>query len=234
MQLDFNTLLVTATCECGCGQPLPLAKYPSGQSRFVHGHNARGPHTRFTRACLRCGQTFTTIPSVMAKGAGRFCSRSCVEAYRVRPIEELFWAHVDKQGPVVQADLGPCWLWTAGTVNAGYGKFGSGKLAHRVAYELVYGTIPSGLFVLHHCDVRTCVNPTHLFVGNHRDNMADMRAKGRAARNLTGAKLTANEVAEIRRLAAQGVERWTLMRSYNVSVSTISVIVNRKTWKHVD
>lgn len=53
------------------------------------------------------------------------------------------------------------------------------ELAHRVAWRNAYGSIPDGAFICHRCDVRLCVNPAHLFDGNHRDNMMDMRSKGR-------------------------------------------------------
>jgi hypothetical protein len=76
-----------------------------------------------------------------------------------------------------------CWLWTASLRPNGYGMFGiaagSVQSAHRVAWELVNGPIPDGLHVLHRCDVRACVNPSHLFLGTRFDNMQDMIAKGR-------------------------------------------------------
>ncbi len=90
-----------------------------------------------------------------------------------------FWSKVDRSG-------GPdaCWLWTTSTFGSGYGQF---KLeprnlrAHRVAWEITHGCVPDGLFVLHRCDNRRCVNPAHLWLGTHKDNMADMQRKGRAA-----------------------------------------------------
>lgn len=93
----------------------------------------------------------------------------------MRPsLPERFWSKVQKTDG--------CWLWQGATTGAGYGGFNiKGDLigAHRVAYELTFGPIPDGLLVCHTCDVRHCVNPAHLFLGTHTDNMQDCKTKGR-------------------------------------------------------
>lgn len=83
----------------------------------------------------------------------------------------LFWAKVQKS-----ADS--CWLWQASLDSKGYGQFGfveDGKRinlrAHRVAYELVRGAIPPGLSLHHNCEVKSCVNPDHLLICTHQQNM---------------------------------------------------------------
>lgn len=93
-------------------------------------------------------------------------------------LEEQFWAKVDKDGPVHPTLNTCCWLWTGARSTNGYGTFGTGY-AHRASYELAYGGITNGLWVLHRCDNRPCVNPAHLFLGTHQDNMRDMKEKGR-------------------------------------------------------
>lgn len=88
-----------------------------------------------------------------------------------------FWSKVDTSGE--------CWLWTASCGGHGYGQCWMGQrvvLAHRVAYILTCGPIPPELSALHRCDVKRCVNPTHLWLGTAAENAADCRQKGRTAR----------------------------------------------------
>jgi hypothetical protein len=78
-----------------------------------------------------------------------------------------------------------CLLWTGYVQPNGYAKTsyqGRPEWAHRAAWQKANGPIPEGMWVLHRCDVPLCINPDHLFLGTHRDNMADMRAKGRSAK----------------------------------------------------
>jgi hypothetical protein len=94
-------------------------------------------------------------------------------------------------------------------------------------YEIHYGTIPAGFSVLHRCDTRCCVNPAHLFVGTHDDNMADMVRKGR----VYCAKLTPAQVLEIRsRLALGGQSQEHIGKEYGVSQSSISAVLTGATW----
>jgi hypothetical protein len=81
-----------------------------------------------------------------------------------------------------EEDENGCLIWLAGRGSHGYGHFrlnGKSEEAHRIAWALHNGPIPNGLWCLHRCDVRECVNVQHLFLGTRQDNIDDMIAKGR-------------------------------------------------------
>lgn len=101
-------------------------------------------------------------------------------------IVDRFNNKIDRNGP------NGCHIWVASTNKNGYGVLrthdGYTLLAHRFAWELVHGEIPAGMLVLHRCDNRQCVNPDHLYLGTHKDNMRDMVARKRQATGLRNAR----------------------------------------------
>lgn len=131
-----------------------------------------------------------------------------------------------------------CWEFTGCKNDGGYGYIGiKGKnaYAHRVAYELAFGPIPPGKFVLHKCDNPSCVRPDHLFLGTQLENRQDCVRKGRTARgeSVNTSKLSEDDVREIRRRAGDGESFRQLGLAYSVTHSTIARIAQRKSWTHI-
>lgn len=148
----------------------------------------------------------------------------------VRLTVEAFWEHAEPE------PNSGCLLWLHATDRRGYGRvsFSGRKVrAHRLAWELTNGAVPDGKFVLHKCDVPTCIRPAHLFLGNHDENMADMQAKGRGAlgHKNGAARLTATAVAEIRKLVGAGSMQKDVAKMFAVSKSTISLICLGRIWR---
>lgn len=123
------------------------------------------------RQCHRlgCGKAFTLHAG---RDLNRYCSQACKYATRVIDPAMRFWEKVDQHGaiPEHRPELGPGWLWVAGTDGRGYGFFNAGSTraerrpmkAHRFAYTACVGPIPGGLVLDHLCRVKACVRPGHL------------------------------------------------------------------------
>jgi hypothetical protein len=139
----------------------------------------------------------------------------------VGTIAERFWRHVEKGDG--------CWLWTGARDRDGYGRLFANRRdqrVHRVSYELHHGAIAAGLCVLHYCDTPLCVNPAHLRLGTHRDNMIDRAQRGHAG------KLTAEQVLTIRSLKGQQMAG-VLAERFNVTTSAIYHIWTGTNWQHL-
>ena len=139
-----------------------------------------------------------------------------------------------------------CWLWMGAPCgrkkNQQYGLFrihGIQLRAHRVAWMLYRGPIPDGLEVLHHCDVQACVNPAHLFLGTNLDNVADRVKKGRSGNEPRPgekhplARLCDSDVRQIRVRFSRGETGRALAKEFHIAPASLSLIVNRKRWRHV-
>lgn len=150
---------------------------------------------------------------------------------------------------VIPIPFSGCWIFMGAINNFGYGIVGAGTRgqpndrAHRIVYRHYKGEIPSGMFVCHTCDIPSCCNPDHLFIGTNQDNVDDMIRKKRNSKppqnlHLIGsahpsAKLNEDQVIEIRNLYKQGIDQKTLAEKYKVVRQTISKIINKKRFKHV-
>lgn len=179
--------------------------------------------------CRTCGKEFRYFRS---NGPAHYCSRSCADVGRRRPIEARLWERI-------QITPG-CWNWT-GPNDRGYGYLRRGNKhqprisAHRLSWELNVGPIPDGLFVCHHCDNPSCIRPDHLFLGTSADNSSDAVRKGRrpTGEQHHNARLTAEQVREIRRRFNDGATTAQLGRAFGVTRQNIRFIVTGKSWRTV-
>ena len=134
---------------------------------------------------------------------------------------------------VSKEETNGCWVWTGSCNQKGYGLISvAGRLtkAHRAAYQCYVGEIPTGLFVCHTCDNRKCINPSHLFVGTHRDNMRDMVKKGRSKfdEKHSMARLKNYQRQEIIELRREGKSAREIARMYGVHNSTVLRICKKE------
>lgn len=215
----------------------------------------RRPTPIVPRACAQCGAPLVRRerewPHHFMKRL--YCGRPCAARVGASSMRELAKRRLNErfESCFVPEPNSGCWLWTAYVDSSGYGRFtikGVGGLAHRLSLAIFREPAPDDLFVCHKCDNPSCVNPDHLFVGTHQDNMADMIAKGRHAHGATHAfvknpmlcargegkplssKLTDAAVREIRTLL--GTNR-DIGKRFGVDAAQISRIRTGKAWGHV-
>ena len=173
-------------------------------------HRKGTPFAKVTRTCRHCARSF------VGERSSRWCSTEC----------RLMGAAIPN---------GECLEWRQDRTRRGYGRAryeGKRVEAHRLAYRLFVGD-PGERYVLHSCDNRCCINPKHLSLGTHQDNMDDMVAKGRQAYGelRPQSKLTAVQVKAISDSKERGVD---LARRFDISQQTVCDIRKRRSWKCLD
>lgn len=123
-----------------------------------------------------------------------------------------------------------CWLWSGAVDTCGYGVLwidGKQEQAHRVSWRLFKDSQISSLNVCHKCDIRSCVNPNHLFLGTQADNLRDAVAKGK----LPGRLLSEDDIVRIRRMIKSGCSERAVARTFKVNRQTIRKIIIRVTYQ---
>lgn len=138
----------------------------------------------------------------------------------------------------IRVDANGCFLWQKRTDRYGYLRLGGKTIkAHRFSYEVFRGPVPKGMSVLHRCDVPSCCNPAHLFLGTQLENMRDCSAKkrirtgNRQGENGPG-RLTNDIIREIRSLVGTMPQR-RIAEKFGISYQHCSDIIKRKRWPHI-
>ncbi len=191
-----------------------------------------------SKPCIVCGESIIWP-----------VTRSRVQFAKVKTHKRCHWA-LRPRRPVkvylignVKIDSNGCWLWQAAINDSGYGcgydnTTKRHDTAHRMSWRAFRGAITSEQHVLHKCDVRPCINPNHLFLGNATINNTDMDAKGRR-RALRGEDLPGSKLTEalVRDLRGRDYSIWgslsSTARNLGLDVQTVRRAVNGETWKHV-
>lgn len=186
--------------------------------------------------CQTCGKEFFARAYQIKIGTGKYCSASCRGKGVNKPIsvEERIMQFINIK------DENECWEFAGFKNKDGYGKIGisNGKVdsTHRIIYKIHNGDIPNNMVVMHTCDNPSCCNPKHLILGTQNDNIQDMVSKQRnvykTKEDSHFAKLTEGQVTEIRnKYTGKRGEKVKLAKEYNVVVTTITNILNNKSWK---
>ena len=146
-----------------------------------------------------------------------------------------------------------CWLWVGYITKKGYGRFFfkyKQIAAHRKSYEIFNGEIKPGMWVLHKCDIRNCVNPAHLYQGTEWDNAMDATKRKRWAygkkngtykypervhrgENASWSKLSEKDVINILKCISLGEKQNAIAKRFNVTPANINEIYKGKIWKHI-
>lgn len=171
--------------------------------------------------CDSCSAGFSKHNAEIKRTKHNFCNRQC---------RADFFSAMQKKKSLSNyfENESGCWVWAGNKNKDGYGFFkceGVLYLAHRYFYKYHKGEIPENLCVCHKCDNPACLNPDHLFLGTHQENMDDMISKNRK-----WSKLTFDDVSYIRSCGESNLE---LSKKYGVSERTIRHAKCAKNWKPV-
>jgi hypothetical protein len=199
--------------------------YNAPQTTPQKGRRYRELEEAFRAEAKRRGMSVVELDQLVWRNARHQLGGSR-QAMRKEPAEVRFWRKVQKTSN--------CWLWTGSLDTGGYGMFWPSSRqavhAHRFAWLLTNGEFDRRLDVLHECDNPRCVRPSHLFLGTEHDNMMDMARKGRHG----SAKLSKEQVRDVRRRVAAGESQRSVARDLGVSPAAICNLLKGKSYAHVD
>lgn len=206
--------------------------------------------------CVTCG---TKFPFYQNKGrpVPKFCSHKCrghtgfvpggtIKISEMTDEEKLERLKKSFEKNVIRQE--GCWSWKGSIAHGGYPvmtcrrQIGPDR-GHRASWIIHFGPIPEGLYICHKCDNPICTNPGHLWLGTQKENNDDKIRKCRQANNIPphkrgsengSARLSEDQVKEIKILIKQGQSCYSLGKQFGVSKTTIQRIKTGKNWSHIE
>lgn len=235
--MPHNPIRIELVCTF-CGKPYVVTKRAHAKSKFCSSRcfgADRSSKCRTRIICILCGRQVSVRTS--AAIAGRlFCSNKCrLQRTDLPSLEDRLCLGSQKD------PSSGCIIWTGSKDTDGYGQIGLGdgpdrnRKTHRVVYAMAYGEFDQSLHVLHTCDHPSCIRPSHLFLGTHADNMADMAQKGRASKQgkiSLAATIPASTKKQIRSLREAGKPVRFIAEACGVSDYAVVMFSGNKTAKH--
>jgi HNH endonuclease len=196
--------------------------------------STKNPRT-YARWLCKCDCGGEKIVNESSLYGGHTTSCGCLQNLNDKEYNEKTKLRLQKN---IEIDEKNCWIWCAGKHKQGYGQVGirgKSQLVHRITWEIYKGKIPEGMKVCHKCDVTSCCNPDHLFLGTQNDNVKDGIGKGRyknrdISKNRRN-KLNFLQVQEIKKLHEEGMTRKELEKMFNVGQTCIAKILCGISWK---
>jgi hypothetical protein len=196
-------------------------KMEKDEKEIIHGKKCRECRKKYlkknstrnySKKCTYCSQIFHKVTNI------KECSLKCYLLNRIEKKEE-------------------CWLWTKQLNMWGYGKCQwkkSNMIAHRASFLCFKGDIPENFLILHSCRNRKCINPDHLRLGSHKENMQDRSKDLSLHGEKNGSAILTNDQAkEIKELLNKNESPVAIANKYNVRKHVIYFIKNGITWKHI-
>lgn len=183
-----------------------------------------------------CGNEKEIFENNLRSGTSSSCGCKWIDKSLIYNSKEYAEKYRNKIKENIYINENNCWVWKRSKHKQGYGNIGyKGKhhLTHRVSWMVHKGEIPKGIKVCHTCDITSCCNPEHLFLGTQKVNCLDASLKGRLNNKKLGKrrnKLNFEQVKEIKKLNSKGITRKELEIKYEVGQTCIAKILTGRSW----